>query len=314
MNQGDSASFHPSKLLLFGEHTVIQGSQALAIPLWQYGGGWQYSEDKTKQYDLPKFLEYLKTGVKNEDFALDTEGVERELSKGLYFDSNVPRGYGTGSSGVLVAAIYTVFGMKRKMRSRLESDDLVAVKNQLGKMESYFHGSSSGFDPLISYVRKPVIIRKDRSIELLETVKNDISVFLIDTKIQRKAEPLISIFIEKMKTTEYKTLVINELVPNVDDAIAAYLQNQPNLVFEAVHNISLFQHRFFPEAIPLSFKNIWLEGLAGNDYKLKLCGAGGGGFILGFTKNLTQTKEILAKSGFQVVTILQGFETLGELG
>jgi mevalonate kinase len=283
MNQGDSASFYPSKLLLFGEHTVIQGSQALAIPLWQYGGRWQYDDDKTKQYDLPKFLDYLKKGVENEDFVLDTEGVERELLKGLYFDSNVPRGYGTGSSGVLVAAIYTVFGMKRKMRSRLESDDLVMVKNEMGKMESYFHGSSSGFDPLISYVRKPVIIR--------------------NTKIQRKAEPLISIFIEKMKMPEYKTLVVNELVPNVDDAIAAYLQNEPNLVFEAVHNISLFQHRFFPEAIPLSFKNIWLEGLAGNDYKLKLCGAGGGGFILGFTKNLSQTKDILAKSGFQIIPL-----------
>ena len=70
-----------------------------------------------------------------------------------------------------------------------------------------------------------------------------------------------------------------------------------------MHNISLFQHRFFPEAIPLSFKNIWLEGLAGNDYKLKLCGAGGGGFILGFTKNLNLTKEILAKSGFQIIPL-----------
>lgn len=303
MNQADSASFYPSKLLLFGEHTVIQGSQALAVPLWQFGGSWKYSDDKTKQYDLPKFLNYLENAAKTADFGLDTEGVARELSRGLYFDSNVPRGYGTGSSGVLVAALYTVFGMHRKMRSRLESDDLVRVKNIFGAMESYFHGASSGFDPLISYVKKPIIIRKDRSIGILDTLKNDIQLFLLDTHIPRKAEPLISIFIEKMKTPQYKDLVINDLVPNVDDAIAAYLQNQPDFIFEAVHKISLFQHRFFPEALPLPFKNIWLEGLAGDDFKLKLCGAGGGGFILGFTKNLTIANQILAKSGFNIIPL-----------
>ena len=33
----------------------------------------------------------------------------------------------------------------------------------------------------------------------------------------------------------------------------------------------------------------WLEGLAGNLFKLKLCGAGGGGFVLGIAKDWEQT-------------------------
>ena len=30
----------PAKLLLFGEHTINLGSQALAVPLWRFGGKW----------------------------------------------------------------------------------------------------------------------------------------------------------------------------------------------------------------------------------------------------------------------------------
>jgi len=34
------------------------------------------------------------------------------------------------------------------------------------------------------------------------------------------------------------------------------------------------------EMIPPSLHQSWKEGLEGRDYKLKLCGAGGGGFFL----------------------------------
>ncbi len=45
--------------------------------------------------------------------------------------------------------------------------------------------------------------------------------------------------------------------------------------------------------IPDVFRSIWLDGLSGDLYKLKLCGAGGGGFILGFTQNWEATKAAL---------------------
>jgi mevalonate kinase len=41
----------------------------------------------------------------------------------------------------------------------------------------------------------------------------------------------------------------------------------------------------------------------GDVYKLKLCGAGGGGFILGFCKNIDKTKKEMAKSGFSIIPI-----------
>ena len=45
--------------------------------------------------------------------------------------------------------------------------------------------------------------------------------------------------------------------------------------------------------IPDKFVRLWSEGLRSNDYFFKLCGSGGGGFLLGFTLDLERTFENL---------------------
>ena len=292
-------NFYPAKLLLFGEHTVVRGSQALAVPLSKYGGSWQRSADKSRQYDLPKLVDYLKKLVAQKPPSgvggFDTEGLSAALSDGLYFESNIPRGYGVGSSGALVAAIFDRFCLDKT----LTINDL---KNVLGLIESFFHGASSGLDPLVSYLKQTVLIKSDKTIETLSKVKNDLPMFLIDTRQPRKTELLVKLFADKCNTTpQYNSLIENELVPFVDDAITAFLTNQTDALFDTLHQISFFQQRFLPEMIPMAFKNLWLEGLAGDVFKLKLCGAGGGGFILGFAKNLATAKAELARSGFSLI-------------
>ena len=170
-------------------------------------------------------------------------------------------------------------------------------------MESFFHGNSSGFDPLICYLRQPVLIKKDRNLEILKPLKSPSPIFLIDTGISRKAENLIKILSDKSQSEHYKNLITHDLVPNIDDAIAAFLNNQSTILLDIVHKISFFQYRFFAEAIPLPYKNIWLDGLSSDVYKLKLCGAGGGGFILGMCENVETTRQILLKSGVKMIPL-----------
>ena len=45
------------------------------------------------------------------------------------------------------------------------------------------------------------------------------------------------------------------------------------------------------EMIPKLFQKLWKDGLESNDYYLKLCGAGGGGFILGLTRDIENAKK-----------------------
>ena len=53
--------------------------------------------------------------------------------------------------------------------------------------------------------------------------------------------------------------------------------------------------------IPKEFHKIWASGIESNDYYLKLCGSGGGGYILGFTRNLEKAKKILSAHKLEVV-------------
>ena len=53
--------------------------------------------------------------------------------------------------------------------------------------------------------------------------------------------------------------------------------------------------------IPQKFEEIWRKGLETNAYYLKLCGSGGGGFVLGFTEDLDLAQEMLKDHSLQVI-------------
>jgi len=53
--------------------------------------------------------------------------------------------------------------------------------------------------------------------------------------------------------------------------------------------------------IPDSFHQLWKNGIETNDYYLKLCGSGGGGYILGFTEDYQKTKKLLEDYKLELV-------------
>ena len=81
------------------------------------------------------------------------------LINNMHFDSSIPQGYGVGSSGALVAAIYDKYADdKITVLENLTRDKLLKLKAIFSKMESFFHGKSSGLDPLNSYLSLPILI------------------------------------------------------------------------------------------------------------------------------------------------------------
>jgi hypothetical protein len=50
---------------------------------------------------------------------------------------------------------------------------------------------------------------------------------------------------------------------------------------------------YFSPMIPKLFEDIWEEGMKSNFYHLKLCGAGGGGFMLGHCQDFFELHESL---------------------
>ena len=99
-----------AKILLFGEYGIIKDSKGLSIPYNFYRGalkipikGAQYDQDSHQK--LVDFATYLKT-LDPKIVEFDWKKLDRDLLSKMYFDSSIPQGYGVGSSGALVAAIY----------------------------------------------------------------------------------------------------------------------------------------------------------------------------------------------------------------
>jgi len=109
--------------------------------------------------------------------------------------------------------------------------------------------------------------------------------FLLDTGIERKATPLIAYFLKKWQNEDFRRQCQARLLPQVEAAIGAYLCGDWAALFDAVHRIGEFQFQHLDELIPAAFRGIWQAGLESDLFKLKVCGAGGGGFILGITRD-----------------------------
>ena len=87
-----------SKILLFGEYTVLYDSDALLVPFPRFSGKLEFWNDSNTpnpfnqkwQKVLNEFVSYLK-GLKT----FSSEGIsqlENDLQNGLYFNSNIPVG------------------------------------------------------------------------------------------------------------------------------------------------------------------------------------------------------------------------------
>ena len=297
---------YPAKILLFGEHTVNLGSQALAMPLNLYAGHWAFSDEKNKGDETPYFnrdkwtdrlMEFAAYLTASPLFIkLDVARFKQELSAGLYFASDIPIGYGVGSSGALVAAIFDRYCMVR------EGKDLTMLKKTLAQMEGFFHGTSSGTDPLICYLNSAVVINeKEIKRTELPEMKKPYSLFLLDTKIERSATPFIDYFLEKNKDALFQKKINNHYLPIVDQAIDCFVKGNWEQLFNAFNLISEFQFLFLKKMIPTNFFNIWQSGMDSDFFKLKICGAGGGGFILGMTDDFEKLNQEFG--GYRIIEL-----------
>ena len=279
-----------AKLLLFGEYTIIRGAQALAMPLRQYSGSWQFAADEDPiRYSLEEFVQYLMRLKERGELLtdMDLRRFEREVNRGLYFESDIPVGYGAGSSGALCAAVYRRFAIQPFERG--DEAHYVRLKQQLAQLEGYFHGASSGVDPLICYLDHAVLLLPNGQARLVTPSEKRAAdrgaFFLLDTGISSKTGTLVEKFLLQCEDPGFAEAVKKELAPATENAIGHYLAGRREALMPEVGRISAFQYRHFQEMIPSPFVNVWKEGLHSDVFYLKLCGAGGGGFLLGYCQD-----------------------------
>ena len=304
-----------SKILLFGEYGIIKDSKGLAIPYNCYNGTLkevpileQNEEQQKSNESLKKYALYLADISKqNPDIlSFNINQLNEDIEKGMYFDSSIPQGYGVGSSGALVAAIYDKYAIQKiSSRGTLTQKDLLKLKEIFGLMESFFHGKSSGLDPLNSYLSLPILINSQNHIEAtgipLSVQNGKGAVFLLDSGMIGETAPMVQIFMEKMKNEGFRNMLKTQFAKYTDDCIENFLQGNFKTLIVNVKKLSRVVLSHFKPMIPKQFHSLWQQGIDSGDYYLKLCGSGGGGYILGFTPDYERAKKALNNHKLELV-------------
>ncbi len=298
-----------AKILLFGEYGIIKDSKGLAIPYNYYQGALKKTDTFTEEsrysnQKLNDYYQYLQH-LEVEGIDLDLAQLKEDINEGLYFDSSIPQGYGVGSSGALVAAIYDKYSKNKiTVLENLTREKLLRLKSVFSEMESFFHGKSSGLDPLNSYLSIPILINSKDHLEAtgIPSQKNGKgAVFLLDSEIVGETEPMVQIFMNKMKNEGFRKMIHEDFAKYTDACIDNFLHGDVKSLFGNVKSLSKVVLKHFKPMIPNAFHSLWQQGLETNNYYLKLCGSGGGGYILGFTEDFEKAKEALENYKLEVV-------------
>ena len=302
-----------SKILLFGEYGIIEDSKGLSIPYNFYKGALKSDENPTEEakksnQSLVKFVAYLKQ-LQTEQPNLVTFNIDvlqNDVNSGMYFDSSIPQGYGVGSSGALVAAIYDKYASNKiTVLENLTREKLLQLKAVFSNMESFFHGKSSGLDPLNSYLSLPILINSKDNIEAAgipsQSTTGKGAVFLLDSGIVGETAPMVNIFMENLKDQGFRKMLKSQFIKYTDSCVENFLQGDMKSLFKNTKELSKVVLSNFKPMIPEQFHQIWQNGIETNDYYLKLCGSGGGGYILGFTQDFEKAKKSLKDYKLEMV-------------
>jgi mevalonate kinase len=277
-----------AKLMLAGEYGVILGSEAITVPLEMFHARLARREEAPPGEEekitasvnsIRDLITYVRSLPPKSFHATPESGkFDQLLKSGVYIASSIPGGYGIGSSGAVSALLYDQFFRGNGAL------DLKQKRKDLSTIESFFHGKSSGVDPMTCYTGTPLHFLPDGEIREVETNPlhpgQGYRFFLLDSGVLLSTGPLVRVFMEKMRDALFSEVIRGDyfnLISKFIGAITGRSAADPALIFRAISDL---QWNHFREMIPEQMEEAWIDGQVSNTYYLKLNGSGGG-FVLG---------------------------------
>lgn len=258
---------YPAKVILFGEYTVLIGGDILAVPYSDFYTYWELKP--TVDQRLLDFINYL--------FELDSEvldyklllQIEELIKHGWQLTSTISIGAGLGSSGSVVAAVFDFVGNQNLAIAKL--------RPVFQLMENYFHGQSSGIDPLVSYLNTNIVIQSGE-LHAIDAIRLP-RFTLYNSGIERQTQALVSWFKSRLAEDKSFEASMDQLKQLNNSIISALLNDE--VVERKITAISNLQSEKLSRLIPKVIQSLWNKE---ESEIWKICGAGGGGYFLQFSK------------------------------
>lgn len=96
-------------------------------------------------------------------------------------------------------------------------------------------------------------------------------------------------------------MIKDQFIKHTDACVEDFLNGNIKSLFRNTKQLSKVVLNHFKPMIPQQFHDLWQKGIETNAYYLKLCGSGGGGYILGFTEDFKKAQQSLENYKLEVV-------------
>lgn len=281
-----------SKFILIGEHAVVYGEPAIAIPFSKINV-------LVKVEPISGSIEFVSdfyTGslkaipLKLKGFAVCIEAVCQQLGKPLKdfklkLNSSIPIGRGLGSSAAIAIAI--VRGLFNYFNQKLTNENLL---NLVEIAEMYAHGTPSGIDMTAASSDQPIWFRKNKAVQSVQ-IKHPFHFVIADSGRSGDTHAAVASINAKYLTEQVKTeAAIAELGALARQAQEALRVGSPDslgeVMDEAQEQLSLLgvSDPGLDELVQVSNK----AGALGS----KLTGGGRGGCIIALAPSEAKAKVI----------------------
>lgn len=266
----------PGKLILSGEHAVVYGEPAIAVPS---------SLGVTitlEEHDGPLLLPDLDPRL--------TEAWRKllpEFGYHLTITTDLPIGCGMGSSAAISIAT---------LRALAAAQDIPPSFSWLFEqgfiMERIFHGTPSGLDHAVSALQNPLLYRKEGP-EFHPLQLRELQLLVIHSN-----EPKQTIEMVKHVRTQYPN---NRSIIQDIGAITTEIANSPHMSLSELGSLLTANHSLLKRlGVSTPTLDLLVETACTHGaYGAKLAGAGGGGICFALVDNSEPIQSIIHKMGYE---------------
>ena len=295
-----------AKIILFGEHAVVYGHPAVAIPIQDVRASAALSIEVSVAAPIieAKDLKIETTfGAQShpESIAHIIKAIELIHNKVVKLPkagwrltvwSKIPIGRGLGSSAATSIAV---------LRALIKAMDKTVLPTELIKMsfelEKIHHGTPSGIDNTVIALEKPILFRKDREPSVIKPA----SLFFVvgDTGISKKTMDVVSLVAEgRKKNTEQYDRIFTQIGQIALDGVRALKDGDLKKLGKLMDENQTLLQRIDVSSPELErlINAAKMRGALG----AKLCGAGKGGCMVALAKDGMTARNIaddLLKAG-----------------
>lgn len=288
------------KTILFGEHAVVYGQPAIAVPVNAvYAKATIEALPKTNSHDALIVLPNLGITRNLSDFA-DNDPIRTAISitrdylsikmlpaMMITIASNIPIAAGLGSSAAV--AIATIKAVSQFLGFSLENKEINDLAFQV---EIIQHGKPSGIDNSTITYNQPLYFVKDYSMELL-VLKNPIKIVIADSGIRSLTKEVVAEVRALYQKEPDTTGMIFDQIGDISKKARAEIEKGH---LKMIGNLMTLNHQLLVRlgVSCNALDNLVDVALGNGAYGAKLCGGGKGGIIIAVTPEIHIEKVISA--------------------